>query len=294
MILSEAIEHAKQHWQGRRKYPNNVGWANAMARALGPTTPLSDITTDMLILYRDSLTDLSPATLYARMSVASTLFDVAKESGEWDGTKPRIPYPHVPKPLQWWLNPTREKELMAWLTYGPTSGTASCRTSPTASSPSTSSDWRSTLCAYITWARLTGLRVEETLRLTHGDFFTDAQGRPYLTVPGTKTAGSQATLPLSDEAWTLATSLLAHGQPYLFPMTYRTLYRHWVQACRAMGWPDGALKALRRGYARERALKGMPLPIIQQMMRHASPGTTAGYLRLTGGEFTHEEVAQWL
>lgn len=301
MLLSDAILHAKRHWRGMRKAPTLCGWADHFGRAFQGYT-LDQISRNELLLYVDAQPEgLTPATIYGKVSCISTIFEQAIKQG-WEGKKPTMPYPHVPRPLKWWLSPQQHKELDTWLRHqmegSPRILTTFCTkdlpmnySSGCGSPTPTLGDLRD----YVNWATLTGLRVEETLRVTRQNFSVTPNSLPILTIPGTKTSGSQATVPLSKDAWALASRRLeATAADMLFPMTYRQLYRLWSKAVSEMGWPAGSLKALRRSYARERASKGCPLPQLQQLMRHASPATTMDYLRLTGGQFSNEELAQWL
>lgn len=97
------------------------------------------------------------------------------------------------------------------------------------------------------------------------------------------------------EATGCLTEPFAHTR--LFPLSYKTLWTAWDDCRKALGLddiPTATLKAIRRSFVRLRAGKGTPLPILQRMLRHRDPNTTMGYLRLTGGDFTTEEMRQWL
>lgn len=207
--------------------------------------------------------------------------------------------------LKWWLSPAQCDKLLAYL-RGP-NATAFAR-------PRLVAD-------YVEWVSHVGMRVEETLRLTwddvHLDFrperdphtgevVTDAKtGRPVpvsqteVTVPGTKTHGSQATIAIG-----LAPAVLLlrrrhfriAGESRVFPISYAMLNADW-QLCREfLGVADNplsTLKALRRTAARHLTVKGMPLDILRGYLRHSSSRTTEGYLRLVGG-YSPEEQRRWL
>lgn len=289
MLLSEAINHAKRRWKGMRKEPTYLCWVDAFQTAMQAYPTMDAITYDVLVIHFDSL-QVSPATVYARVSTVSVLYQEAKRHG-YQGPVPVMPYPRVPRKLKWWLNPTQQQEAIQWLHQRINTASTLTRSSPSFAT------WQD-LRDYILWTTETGLRVEETLRLERSHFSTDTQGMPQVTIPGTKTAEAQATLPLSQEAWDLAMrrfyATTTGSATQLFPMTYLTLYRKWSAMTLALGWKDASLKALRRSYARARASKGCPLPQLAQLMRHRDINTTLEYLRLTGGQFGTQELRQWL
>lgn len=155
---------------------------------------------------------------------------------------------------------------------------------------------------WIRWTTITGLRIEENLRLTRSSFEWDGVGLPMsVDVPGTKTLGSRATLPLgSDAAQLVRTYYEAMEEDYTAPFfdaTYDELLAMW-DYCRArlgvLDVPTATLKALRRNAVRYlHADQGMPLHMVQQYMRHEDINTTMGYLKLTGGYGT-EELRRYL
>jgi integrase len=276
MELPKACDLAlATHWRGMRKEPTYAGWCRDIIETF-PDKTLATLTAQDLRTFVGLLEagdELEPATVYARVSHLRTIYVVAQKHGYRGAVPEPFPYPRVPRKLKWWLNPEQHRRADAWLRQ----------------------NGRKTLRAYLMWAVLTGLRVEESLALYGSHFFGLASGTSYLTVPGTKTEGSQATLPLSPAARRLARLLLAQSSTgRLFSVSYRELWAEWCQLKAAMGWPEIAeLKAIRRTYARGRAAKGTPLPVLQQMMRHRDPSTTMEYLRLTGGAFTLEEMRRW-
>jgi integrase len=146
----------------------------------------------------------------------------------------------------------------------------------------------------IAWTTKTGLRIEETLRLTRADFSADFSE---VSVPGFKTAASQARLPLSAAAQAVpcAVPWNEQGQPFILA-TYDQLEAAWNALRTLMGWTGNGvtMKALRRSAARHlHADCGMPLDMVRQYLRHESINTTMEYLRLTGGYGT-EEMRRYL
>lgn len=231
---------------------------------------------------------LAPSTITKRLNCLSKLgVNVA-------GCKP----PKA-KVLQWWLNPEARKDLLAWL------GTSTRYFEWRPMSP----EEMRVMKAYIVWATTTGLRVEETLGLKWGNVYK-ATSRWFVTIPGTKTSASQATLPLSSEAGKVLDSqflywdghnrddnpvfaiarndggaLGSHAAPR--HIQYDELERLWG-LCRkflhAEHIPTATLKALRRTAARHLHIEcGMPLDMVREYLRHENIETTQGYLRLTGG-----------
>jgi integrase len=216
-----------------------------------------------------------PATIKAKMSLASGCFKAAKAQG-YDGPVPVIPYPHVPKATKWWLKPQLEKEVLQWC-------------------------WKHSeqdLHDLVVWTVETGLRLEETMRCHSQHFMNLPTERPELDVPGTKTSDAQAMIPISQRAARLAIRRLARdpSQQLFGTTSLGTLARRWRRCRKALGIHDhtATLKAMRRAFARKATINGMPLPILQQAMRHSQPETTMEYLRLTGGGYTVEEMRRYL
>lgn len=280
--LGSAIDLAlEQHWAGHRKEPNARSWCRQFLetfpdKTLGTLTT-TDISTYIRLMQAEGL---APWTVHARVCIIATIYQVAQRNG-YAGPVPTIPRPHVPKTLKWWLKPDVEPEVLAWL--------RDVMLKPE-------------VADFVLWTAETGLRIEETLRVTACDFIGLDGEQPELTVPGTKTDDAQATLALSAIAAGLARARLIgnkgpQGGARLFRITYRQLDRAWQEVRVQFGWQDistATLKAIRRSFARRRTVKGCPLPVLQQMMRHKDPQTTLGYVRLVGGDFTAEEQRKWL
>ncbi len=223
---------------------------------------------------------LSPATINKRLNCLSAM------GVKVDGCR-------VKKPVQlkWWLNPEDQRRLTGWLRGRDPEQSASAV-------------WF-LMADFIDWTCATGLRVEESLALTFRSVLKTASRTYSLTVPGTKTAAAQATLPLSSDAVrVLEGRIKAQWGEHmnnmsaapLFPITYDQLHECWQQ-CRAFlgveDVPTATLKALRRSFARTATLNGMPLVVLQQYLRHQSMKTTAGYLQLVGG-FNEDEMRRYL
>jgi integrase len=278
--LEEALkETAQRQWQGRRCYATNLSQSKlalmalyeAMGRVEGFGKPprVCDVTAPTLRAATSQwyAQGLAPATINKRLNCLSAM-GVSVE-----GCRVR-----EPKALKWWLKPEDEARVLADL-RGEHGALGS-------------------LSVFIPWTTRTGLRVEETLRLTRGDF---SDGFRAVTVPGLKTSDAQATLPLGVEASELAQAVFAVASDAptarFIPHTYRELEDAWSKVRRVYGWrdnPTATLKALRRSAARHlHVTKGMPLDMVRQYLRHEDIETTMGYLRLTGGYGT-EEMRRWL
>ena len=150
------------------------------------------------------------------------------------------------------------------------------------------------LALYILWAVNTGLRVEENLALEFNDVAGDT-----LWVPGTKTKGAAATLPLSEAAklvWQEIKAntskgskpfpwdrkqLLAIWDKYLIPYLEPTLTRDQKPVPRD----------LRATFASIMNARGMPTELLRQMLRHSYIGTTQRYIRKTGDVGTAQALA---
>lgn len=215
-------------------------------------------------------TSLSPVTINRRVVCLSTL-----------GYETRNLYTPMPKKLKWWLKPDQQETLTAWLL-------------------SRGGRMDRMMVQYVTWTTQTGLRVEESLRLTRADFAELPSGRIIMTAPGLKTSDAQATLPLSAEAEEVFRSrmgLNAAPDKRLFAVSYGRLAVKWRECKIVLGVEDNrnaTLKALRRVAARNlHASKGMPLDMVRTYLRHENIQTTMGYLRLTGG-YGADEIARYL
>lgn len=283
-ILEDVVE---SRWKGQRAFASNMC---QMRKALETVTGLMvrtdashlDTTARLKVLRHEDITlpmlreavrrwrkaGLAPVTVNRRVVCMSVLgYDV------------RSLYTRMPKTLKWWLKPDAEAILMekldAWNEH--------------------------TMRDYIIWATHTGMRVEETLRLTRADFSELPSGRVIVTVPGLKTSDAQATLPLNAEATEVYRRRLASDDhrpaDRLFKISYGRLAEKWRE-CRvvigAARVPGATLKALRRVSARKlHATKGMPLDMVRTYLRHENIQTTMGYLRLTGG-YGADEIERYL
>lgn len=289
MTLAEALAHAEEtRWAGRRSHCSNMCQARTaldtvalLARPELGNLPRPERLAGVMHAaikpehlkgavraWRKS--GISPVTTNRRVVCLSVL-----------GYETRHLYTPMPKKLKWWLKPDQQevltRRLLAW-------GGRLDRL----------------MIHYVTWATQTGLRVEESLRLTRGDFFQLPDGRLVVTVPGLKTSDAQASLPLTDAAAEVFYSRLgldAAPQARLFQVSYGRLAGKWRECKIVLGVednPNATLKALRRVAARNlHAGKGMPLDMVRTMLRHENIQTTMGYLRLTGG-YGAEEIARYL
>lgn len=210
---------------------------------------------------------LAPVTVNRRIVCLSVL-----------GYEVKNLYARLPKTLKWWLKPDAEAILLDKL-----------------------ESWKEhTMRDYVIWATQTGMRVEESLRLTRADFSELPSGRVIVTAPGLKTSDAQATLPLSAEAEEVYHRRLGvecEPDARLFQISYGRLAEKWREARAVIGAarvPGATLKALRRVSARKlHASKGMPLDMVRTYLRHENIQTTMGYLRLTGG-YGAEELERYL
>lgn len=195
--------------------------------------------------------------------------------------------------LKWWLTPANCERLLAYLRSGWVEPFASARL----------------LANYVELVSLTGLRVEEALRLKWREvslrIITTPEGktvsRSEMTVPGTKTKGSQATnaIALSPTLLLMQMDLERKDkspEARVFPIGYATLWRAWENARVFLGVQENkmsTLKALRRTAARHLTVNGMPTEMVRDYLRHSNIHTTMGYLSLVGG-YSTEEQHRWL
>ncbi len=248
--------------------------------AVAEVTP-SDIARAVASWYNQGL---SPATITKRLNCLSKLGVTV------DGMRPK-----KARGLKWWMRPEDRDRLCVYLRG-------------IAVTPSADQRYAS-LADFIEWTTYTGLRIEESLRLAlkdvnlHHDGSFDNPLVGDVTVPGTKTANAQATLPLGTEA---ATILHRRSWPAVVLATrvfhdldYNWMLEKWTTVCRPFlgvgpEHPTCTLKALRRSAAHYlHVTKGMPLDMVRDYLRHEDIETTIGYLRLTGG-YNTEAMRRYL
>lgn len=272
--LEEALREAyRTKWsKTKRSASTTLSQAEAAVKALSedPSTAyVSAITQEIIQEVTAAWYDegLAPSTINKRLNALCAM-GVSVEGCRFK----------VPKRLQWWLRPDVEQKVCAWL-----------------EEDDSGQPWElARFATFIRWTTRTGLRIEESLSLRWTDFSADFSE---VTVPGTKTANSQATLALS----TAASSVLLHGATREigdgpWPWTYEEVHGMWRLVRNKFRFvdPTATLKALRRSAARHLHVDcGMPLDMVRQYLRHDDVKTTMGYLRLTGG-YSLEEQRRYL
>jgi site-specific recombinase XerD len=161
-----------------------------------------------------------------------------------------------------------------------------------------------------------GLRVSELCNLTTASYVRDVE-RPVFKVRGSKggkgrvvpipkrtTAAMDAYLAERSEEAGPSPALAIRPRGRLFisndarPLSQQQLDRQLRQFCARteVDLPDGAMAhALRHFYGSQLAVRGVPLPIIQQLMGHTNPATTTIYTRATANDTTGVlDDAGWL
>jgi integrase len=234
-----------------------------------PGSDLFDLTSEALEEWVEDLQHLEATTINKRLSVVSKMVQHHLKPN----MQPVIPWQRIARKLKWWPTPDIQVHIVTW-----------CRRN---NEPD--------FADYLTWSVETGLRVMETLRCERRHFIGLDTGKPALTVPGTKTQGSQITLPISRKAAALCGRRLKRSVR-LFPWSYNEVGRIWDRCREDIGLANvngATLKAFRRAYARTATVAGMPAPILQGMLRHRTFKTTEGYLELVGG-YTMEERGKYV
>lgn len=281
--ITAAVDKASKQWEGTRGKPSQESQLrqalNTLLEVLGSkavNVSIDKITTAQVQKCVDKWIEegKSPSTINSRLSVLSVLG--INTDGCWVKNK---------LPPKWWLRPEEQERLVTYLR-------ASQSPFPTAP----------LLADYIEFISYTGLRVEEALRLTWRDVsvrVTDHDGvmrsQSEMTVPGTKTQRSRATLALG----VLPSLLLidrqkgaAGEQLFVFPIKYDHLHEAWDKARAYLSEHDNpmaTLKALRRTAARHLTVNGMPTEMVRAYLRHSDIKTTMGYLHLVGGYNVNEQ-----
>jgi integrase len=311
--LYRALDKAhKAKWAHLRSGPVMLAQGNSAIqtlRGLTATRPLGSPTVDMVkpedvarAIISWQADKLAPDTIRKRLNVLRAMgVDLGKAED-----RPKL---SAKRPLKWWLNPTDHARLTAWLRnsmFG---------------APGMYKGEALMLAAYIDFVAYSGLRVEEALALPPRGIsysFPTAGGnhreRASVTVMGTKTAGSHATLPLMPEAydaleraWRASTTeglhqAAARGRlifnfghtPEASYIRLAALWEHCREYLGVKDNPTATLKALRRVAARNlHIVKGMPLDMVREYLRHENIKTTQEYLKLTGG-YGEKEMRAWL
>jgi integrase/recombinase XerC len=152
-----------------------------------------------------------------------------------------------------------------------------------------------------------GLRISELCNLTMASYVNDVD-RPVFKVRGSK-GGKGRVVPIpkrtteaidaylrerAEEAGpSPALAIRPRGRLFILnegrPLSQQQLDRQLRQFCNRtdIELPDGAMAhALRHFYGSQLAVRGVPLPIIQQLMGHTNPATTTIYTRATANDTT--------
>jgi len=282
--LARAAAHCMaMRWKGTRSEKNRALEVDALVAYFTPlVTCLDDITSAHIGDYVRHLQERGngAATIKLKLSVLRTIFVEAADCTPPLATiaMPKARVRFTDPPLKWWLNQEDQLKLTTWLR---TKGGA----------------MDILMADYVDFVCTTGLRVEEALRITGREFSGLGTDKPNMNVPGTKTSGSQATLPLFPQAAQVVIRRRATcGSGRLFAVRYRELADKWSECREYLGAtanPTSTLKALRRSFGRIATEQGMPTEILRHYYRHANMTTTAGYLKLIGG-YNTEVVRQWV
>ena len=293
MLLHEsiitAVQKASKRWQGTRARASQISQLNRALKTVLEVLKdrnsslnafeLKHITIPVVQSCVERWLDdgKSPSTINSRLSVLGVIG--VKTDGCWVKNK---------LPPKWWLRPDEQARLLEHLRATP---------SPFPTAP--------LLADYIEFISYTGLRVEEALRLKWTDLtlqFIKVDGvlhsQSEITVPGTKTKRSQATLALGDRPSFILYMRreMAGDNPLVFPIKYDNLHESWNKARAFLGEQDNkmaTIKALRRTAARHLTTSGMPTEMVRDYLRHSDIKTTMGYLHLVGGYSTNEQ-RRWL
>lgn len=192
-------------------------------------------------------------------------------------TTVRLPIKRVKqRPVEkWWLRPEDQRKACEWLR-----GQAEYL-----------------FADYIEILAYQGLRVDEGLRL-RPRHVTGLDGKtPGLKVPGTKTQGAEATIPVFPQAVPIFERAIKRAEEnhwqLLFPITWKQANELWKGVRALLGVEDvktATLRAVRRSFAHYANERGMPTKTLQKVLRHETIATTDKYLQLVGG--TDAEAAR--
>ena len=182
----------------------------------------------------------------------------------------------MPNKPKWWLRPEQQAKALAWLAERP------------------GAKYRQ-MADFLQFVTLTGLRVEEALRLTWADII-ERPTRTIIAVPGTKTANAVRTVPISAAAVAVLDRVRGLDAVKVFPLPYHQMGIVWRECREHIGLEnprEATLKAFRRNAARHLTVNGMPTAVLKDYLGHSKIETTLGYLKLAGG-YNEEEFGKWL
>lgn len=137
------------------------------------------------------------------------------------------------------------------------------------------------LRAYVLLAYLAGLRVHEVAKIRGEDI-------DELTLRVIGKGRKSAELPTNPDLWKLAQSYPRRG--YWFPsqrgghLTADAVTIRVTAYFRELGIETGSLHRLRHTFASDMARNGVPVRVIQELMRHSSLNTTMRYLEAADDE----------
>lgn len=272
--LREAAKLAlATHWTGMRSHRSNsycVWLVVEFFEARGKTEIDQIVSEDVDAIVQDMRQrQLSATYINQQLGLLRTINQVALKRDPPLATK-TIPTPHLKSGHQrkWWLTPDDHLKATAWLREP-------------GNNP--------LFADVIDIMAYQGLRVEETLRLTTRSFAGLDTEKPWLYPDGTKTreaSNALAVYPATvDVAKRCIERAASNGWDRLFPLTPRQTNYMWNEVRSFLGAsdvPTATMKSVRRTFAWYANNRKMPTATLQEVMRHKTITTTAGYLRLVG------------
>lgn len=130
---------------------------------------------------------------------------------------------------------------------------------------------------------LTGARPSEPMLVR----WTDVSAKT-IRIRGTKTAGADRVLPISDKLRALLDGL-PHDDERLFPFTYQTVTKHLKHIMPKLSFYF-TLKDLRHTFGTRCIEAGIAMKTVQKWLGHSNYGTTANIYSHITTEFEFEEV----
>jgi integrase len=217
---------------------------------------------------------LAPATINRRLSILSKALGYAEEARMID-RMPKIEYMQVRARKLVWMTKEEEVKVLDWLNLRGDDNVAQ----------------------YVAVLLDTGMRPGELLALTRKDVDI-VENEIHVYAPKTDT---YRKIPMTIRVAEILTQRMKRTNGHkvevgrdskapegaLFPYTYRHMVEHWVEAQKYMGWlGDGehTLYVCRHTFASRLIQNDVPLPIISQLMGHASYQQTLAYAKLKGGQ----------
>jgi integrase len=230
---------------------------NVFIRIMGSDFPIASIDRDALIRFADErMKEGKKASTYtSNIALFISVLRYAEENGKYKGNANKLLPPSLKRRIpagKRYLSPDEYAKLMAAYSTG---------------------DKRySHLADYVQMYTLLGLRDKELFRIRKCDINLQSGT---IRITGTKTEDSDGTLPIPSPLIPMLTKLIngRNDEDRLFPGA--NLTHSLKTACKRANIPECTTRDLRRTTGSILASNGVPLQVIQKVLRHSNITITA-------------------